>query len=671
MIAPAKAKINGKGPETDIDPYLAELPKPENLGNQPYMRERGFLAGMMLNPRGEGVKQVLTSLEHHDIVNRRGAVYALSRLGELNPEDVMAERVALKKAFTELVRSDDSFSRKCAAKGLPCIGHEAKPLLMELANDIDAKVSDAAFKSLEGMGNDGAGSLTVLAGQRETRISFNAIETLGEMDGYGFPALKTLAGGRDQPKKLKAILALGDTGEEAKDELVRLSRDLDPSVKRNALLSLGKIPGSSSEIGAHLKDRDSGVRLAVAESLGNMGESGFEGLDKLTRDEDLEVRIAAINSIGKTGQAALTRLSEIASDGDWGSRANAIRSMGNIGSPALEHVRKHIDDDAPVIRRSCAIALGRCGEGALDSLKTLLKDREEVVRHEAITSLAKLGKAGIGELQVFNETADVETKEFIVSALEAGGDDAQTLLARIGKEGDLEMRRGAARVAGRIAVKKQWMFNEMIREKNPLFATPFFYTASKRRVSYTDIANKLCEAYPDDFIGIMGIGSLEKGYMNYGSDGDIGFISRGRKGEDKLIEMANKKRIQPLDIDHIDPDNMDPLRMGVIFRDMFFGDEDKLHQLRKQLLGKMDDDQWERIRITMMGQSQDLKKMKRYGFTDDELDLIKSAREVLYTPPTLQEMRRQYQGETPSRLRSEHTIDFFKKSTPLDPRLTA
>lgn len=73
---------------------------------------------------------------------------------------------------------------------------------------------------------------------------------------------------------------------------------------------------------------------------------------------------------------------------------------------------------------------------------------------------------------------------------------------------------------------------------------------------------------------------------------------------------------------------------------MFFGNHQKLIGIQRVVLETITPEKWDQIRKWVIEQNSNIKKMDRYGFTDEEVEHIKHARITLYTPPDYQTMKK-------------------------------
>jgi HEAT repeat protein len=159
-------------------------------------------------------------------------------------------------------------------------------------------------------------------------------------------------------------------------------------------------------LAAALKDRESIVRLNVANALGSMGpaaSAAIPGLVATLKDRDDSVREAAARSLGLIGpgaKGAAPALAGILKDASQPAqfRAAAARALGGIGPEAKAAVpllRGTLKDGNARLRVAAAIGLYRIDKGnakaALKVLRESLKGKDDFAKTEAVFAVGGMG----------------------------------------------------------------------------------------------------------------------------------------------------------------------------------------------------------------------------------------------------------------------------------------
>ncbi len=124
-------------------------------------------------------------------------------------------------------------------------------------------------------------------------------------------------------------------------------------------------------------------------------EAAVEPLIKALADRDTDVRRAAAEVLGNIGDSrAVEPLIKALGGVDWYKGDSAAVSLGKLGAPAVEPLIKALGDKNWRLRCGAAEALGNIGDSrAVEPLIKALGDSEGVVRSRATISLCKLGDA--------------------------------------------------------------------------------------------------------------------------------------------------------------------------------------------------------------------------------------------------------------------------------------
>jgi len=180
----------------------------------------------------------------------------------------------------------------------------------------------------------------------------------------------------------------------------------------------------SDQLALHLDDRDSAVKKAVAEALGQLGlELGIQhgkgpayAKEVATRmkDQDRHVRCAAAESVeslahqsvllsfqGGLLEAATDQAASIAvglKDKDRHVRRAALEALDRLGPGSLAHAAeaaKLLLDDNRTVQKAALEALTSMGDGGGAAVVELLADSDWRVRCAALQALSHMGPVGV------------------------------------------------------------------------------------------------------------------------------------------------------------------------------------------------------------------------------------------------------------------------------------
>ncbi len=187
-----------------------------------------------------------------------------------------------------------------------------------------------------------------------------------------------------------------------------------------------------------LRDPDSGVRAAAAESLGRLSEYAAEALPALVetfkdKKADRFVRSYAAFAIGRIGgDAARGAVPELAAalvekDSPEEVRRSAATALGAMKTDvagAASALGRALKDKSVDVRRAAAIALGQIGpenRAALAPLKEAAKDPDKFVRAQALQVLGTLTQDAAEVLRVLTDGMQDQLLEVRLAAIEALG----------------------------------------------------------------------------------------------------------------------------------------------------------------------------------------------------------------------------------------------------------
>jgi HEAT repeat protein len=187
-----------------------------------------------------------------------------------------------------------------------------------------------------------------------------------------------------------------------------------------------------------LKDADSGVRAAAAESLGRLSDYARDAVPALIdtfkdKKADRFVRGYAAFAIGRIGgdtaREAVPSLAEALTDKASPdevrrSAATALGALKKDGAGGAKALGQALKDKNVAVRRAAAAALGQIGSENRTALKPLLeaaKDQDKFVRAQALQVLGTMTQDAADVLRALIEGMQDQLLEVRLAAIEALG----------------------------------------------------------------------------------------------------------------------------------------------------------------------------------------------------------------------------------------------------------
>ena len=349
-------------------------------------------------------------------VGRIGARAHLSRLRRFAGDADTA--VAATSYFSlALLRDTASLSTaRLSLRGASSVAVEAAGLLGEAGEParpiIVEALADSALTPVV------RGALLLAAARLRPAPAAAAIPwlTSGD-DGVAWRAAYVIARGRS-PSGVRALLAVssahdpqvreqvarglarsvaGDSlGPAARTALASLANDSSAHVRINAVRSLSTYArAAAGEIVAALTDRDAGVRLVAAQSLGAVLDSTSAPWEKaLSADSSLVFQQTVAEGAAERG-VALGVTATWRHSRDWRRRAAAASVDGRgIADAGARRLRPWLSDPDPRVRSQAASALASLTDSATareevrDALRGVMTDRDVAVRAAALGGLS-------------------------------------------------------------------------------------------------------------------------------------------------------------------------------------------------------------------------------------------------------------------------------------------
>jgi HEAT repeat protein len=276
---------------------------------------------------------LLAGLKDSDAGVRTQVIQSFQPLVLKTPTAVKEVLPALQKALGD----ESPVVRLEVVRLLPRCGKEAGPVLLQAAQDADAKVRAYALAGLIPLKPDAKLAVPVLAKRlkedTDLTVKQSALRTLGAIGGAeAVEPISMALTDREPVMQKAAVMALSKLGKEAEPAL--------PALREVAE-----------------KADNAGVRTAAIEVLGGLGEKGEAAIVTLLKKTDSDTRKACLQHFGRKGKAPKELVGDVAkalTDEEGDVRALAAHVLGLIGPdarealPALEKASK--DDSEPAVR---------------------------------------------------------------------------------------------------------------------------------------------------------------------------------------------------------------------------------------------------------------------------------------------------------------------------------
>jgi len=498
------------------------------------------------------------------------------------------------------------------------------------------------------------------------RLRERVLRAAGKPEEQGF-LLKTLRGeGRgDFVVALGVLSSLsGDVPDEYVGDVVSASRrllDTDVGVAKDvaaqALNNLkGKHPKAVEQVVRGLiqsvREQKPVACENAADSLGRfiVSHSDIVLPEALRMSEEYagNVQKSAILALGRFGSAyptklgevlpALTRLASKSDESEWAS-VHATGALGTIGVNSPDAVLPALialaGDKSRWVRDAAADSLGRIGVANPDKLgqitpvfASLVKDDAEWVRQTVAESLG-----------------------VIIMEHPQRGREFEQMLGSLKNDPSKWVRECVADARNIIAsgrVDKKSFMQRLTGYREPAYATPDYATLDERLSSLSSMTQLLRKEYPG-VLGVVVFGGIEKGYAGRLSDIDYAILGQSDLAvKTRFEELAGQSGLEvcPLEQYAFDEKSLtdaNPSTANLLFTGLFFGDRKKLSGLQKRFFDNATPEQWDDVRFRIIRENTEF-KLRRYGFSDEEVAGVAVVRTVMYTPPAYDEMKKTFAG---------------------------
>ena len=192
--------------------------------------------------------------------------------------------------------------------------------------------------------------------------------------------------------------------------------------KRNgATEDTGTTDNDLSALTAALGDKDEGVRLNAAYTLGVMGAPAVPALIEIWREasrsgvetESFRHATYALSAIGGPAVPALIDALQDENESIRVSAAYALGDIGGVAQDAVPSLTQALRDESAWVRRHAAEALGLIGQPAQNTvlaLIELLRDERYWIRDNAARALARLGPNAEAAIPALMDTLNDENR---------------------------------------------------------------------------------------------------------------------------------------------------------------------------------------------------------------------------------------------------------------------
>ena len=421
--------------------------------------------------------------------------------------------------LSAVLRDDDSYIRKSAARALGQIGWQAP-------DDTDRAWFFIASLQWDKLPELGAAAVEPLLGVLDDKLAQVRLAAAQALGGIkDLRAVRPLLGLLDDPSaavRLAAIKALGSIGDpEAVDPLIDLLQDENPAIRVSTAETLARLRGPQSVVPLvrALRDEDLLVREAVARALaeldwqpGNEREKAAFFIAARQWDKVRELKEAAAGELlarlADPNRKVRRNAAEILEKIAWRPKNDRERAcfliaalrweqVERLGAAAVEPLVRVLQDEDPRIREMAARTLERTGDvravkPLIEALRNkhslqILGERGQAQTVNLLVLLAALKDkdpdARYKALKALGALADLRSLEPIISALEDDNPRVREAAAEaLGKIADpravkplllsLKDRSPAVRKSVARALEKSnanWRQAQQTRQAVPLF----------------------------------------------------------------------------------------------------------------------------------------------------------------------------------------------------------
>lgn len=432
---------------------------------------------------GEAVRRLIMELQSDAAASRQRAANGLAGMANAAREAVPALLEALRDR-------EGSGARPQIVKALGAIGPESRSAVPELVailrDDGRKPLHEPAIETLGriGPGAKEAVSILVEALSREAPLSGAsalALQSICPDSGsLVAPLLAALKAADSAAVRAAAAEALGRVGPGAAtaigDLAAVLSSDGNAGVRMAVARALGKIgPKSAGVLGVltrALQDQDARVRETAAVTLGDMGSSAREAVDRLAavlkEDADPAVRrhaAKALTQISPTDRMVARALQRALRSEDRELRMGTVQALAAVGPDAKEmagHLvttfRRDEDLDVRLAAARAVQAIDPSNQVFIFALRSALRDKTPKARKLAADIIAQLGAKAVEAvpnlIKALKEDEETEVRMAVAQALARvapGTEEVMGALKEASQDADRDLVEAARSLLKRMA----------------------------------------------------------------------------------------------------------------------------------------------------------------------------------------------------------------------------
>lgn len=367
------------------------------------------------------------------------------------------------------------------------------------------------------------------------------------------------------------------------------------------------------------------VRAEVAQTLSKI-ESGGEILEKLKRDSHIFVYEEAYCSMVTRAaylDRSLSKLVELASHESEKVRQKVAESLVAFGERAMFLHIELKNDSRWKVREAVAYSLGYLGgERSFGLLSEMVRDESYSVREAVIRSLRTFGEKALPFIRLMRK-------------------DKHSFVRETAGKATADIMTGSEFLGEESRNFHEWL----LTNRKSLFATPYTKELTSLLETLTKIVKRLKTELGKEFIGMIIVGSIEKGYSRPYSDLDAVIISENPKAMDRFKKLTEREKIKLCPLFRF------PLKksevgsyVDLLFCGIFLGDRYSLSELQNQTLNNISELDWNFIREKILNKETTLPKLSRgYRVDEDEIKKIEILSTLVKVPPPLKETQAVFQ----------------------------
>jgi len=485
-----------------------------------------------------------------------------------------------------------------------------------------------------------------------------AIESLGYFGEESLPYLKKLEENGNDADIHNIITASCAIGEKAIPFLVNLARK--NKLREKAVFeAISKISGDSAFealVGMIPTNKSEKITTSlIIEKLGPFGEKTVSVLSKFYNSDSIEIREAVARACGEIGECSLEILEKMLSDKNNGTvvRIEVAKSLGTIGEKGLPLMTVFLQRASNTSEKEIIAAnLGKMGKKAILPLSILVTDQVSGVKTAAISALSLIGgEDALNILKKIIETGSWVVKLAAIQAISNYGKEVIPYLDQIIEDDPSTARFYAYNSKSKIlersgiktenhsdSIKPRSISAELLASRKPLFST--YPEVVFERISKLEKINAILKSkFKKGFIGLVAVGSTDKGYVRLGSDLDWGILVEDDEVVSYFKKLAKENGLRLCDDNILKVYGDEDVDWhSLLFCGLFFGDHERLSRIQLHCLESVSEECWDGMRREILEEEITLHKaIDRMGVDREEENKILWKVALLRVPPTREE----------------------------------